>query len=769
MFPSFSLIDWSFRRGSCLERVDHGLKPILTAVAVLVIGASGCRWDRGPERVVDLVDAFAGAGVSREIDEIDFGNPVSIPFLGSGWAIPKTQGDVRSRAWGVGEQSELMFFRLRPEDLILTFHCKPALLERDRGQRVSFLVNGHPLKVVKLKEGQQEVSIEVPSAALRSGENFLKMTYSESRTRDQPFSKKADDRAVEFSMLRVRPEVVVSAASASIDIAARRLFIPLGTRVDFLIDSVDRGEFTADGVNIVGADRARLVVSSQVGGARESVVGELNGERGRFTLPISGDSAAPVRLSLAAVGPRSPCKGPCGIVLTGPVVTSQASDANAVEPVSGSAVEDSPRLKPPNVVIYLIDALRADHLGCYGYHLPTSPSIDRFAEEAVLFERAQAQTSWTRASVASVFTGLMPQVHQANDEDDALSEDVVTIAEYLLAAGYQTAGFISNSNAGPKVGFGQGFEVFRHVGHRGEAVRSEVINDAAENWLDGLEEDRPFLLWIHAVDPHAPYMPPDDLRAEFAPTVDDSELGSIPRVMDLTLHPETVSEQVIADLISLYDAEIAANDRSFGALVDGLRRRGLYDDTLIILLSDHGEEFYDHDGWTHGKTLFAEQLDIPLIIRYPRSREGRRLPQIVQHVDILPTVLEAVGLPEANDIQGIGLQRLLTVEGRDHWVDRGFSSLDLRGRTGTSVIDGRWKMIRFQSRGVGRLPMLFDKQADREEQSDLMALAPDRAASLIALERRFEAGLPAAFVAPAIGAEADKEMHSALKALGYVQ
>lgn len=769
MFPSFSLIDWSFRREWCLERVDRGLTPFLIAVAVFVIGASGCWRDRGPERVVDLVDAFAGARVLHETDEIDFGNPVSNPFLGSGWAIPKAQGEARARAWGVGEQSELMFFRLRPEDLILTFHCKPAPLGRDRGQRVSFLVNGHPLKVVKLKDGPQEVSIEVPAAVLRSGENLVTMRYAESRTRDVPFSKKTDDRAVAFSMLRVRPEVVVSAASPSVDIAARRFFIPLGTRVDFSIDSVDRGEFTADGVNIVGADRARLVVSSQVGGARESIVGEVNGERGRFTIPISGDSAAPVRLSLAAVGPRSPCKGPCGIVVTGPVVTSRDSDANATEPVVGSAVEERLRLTPPNVVIYLIDALRADHLGCYGYHRPTSPRIDRFAEEAVLFERAQAQTSWTRASVASVFTGLMPQVHQANDEDDALSDDVMTIAEYLLAAGYQTAGFISNSNAGPKVGFGQGFEVFRHVGPRGEAVRSEVINDAAENWLDTLEEDRPFLLWIHAVDPHAPYMPPDDLRAEFAPTVEDDELGSIQQVMDLTLHPETVSEQVIADLLSLYDAEIAANDRSFGALIDGLRSRELYDDTLIILLSDHGEEFYDHGGWTHGKTLYAEQLDIPLIIRYPRSDEGRRLPQIVQHVDILPTVLEAVGLPEPNDIGGIGLQRLLTVEGRENWVDRAFSSLDLRGRTGTSVMDGRWKMIRFQSHGVGRLAMLFDKQADREEQSDLIAVTPDRAASLMALDRRFEAGLPAAFVPPVIGAEADEEMRSALKALGYVQ
>ncbi len=499
------------------------------------------------------------------------------------------------------------------------------------------------------------------------------------------------------------------------------------------------------------------------------VAGEINGERGRFTIPVSGDSEAPVRLSLAAVGPRSPCKGPCGIVLTGPVVTSRASDANAAEPVADSAIEERFRLKQSNVVIYLIDALRADHLGCYGYHRPTSPRIDRFAKEAVLFERAQAQTSWTRPSVASVFTGLMPQVHQVNDEEDALSDGVMTIAEYLLAAGYQTGGFISNSNAGPKVGFGQGFEVFRHVGPRGEAVRSEVINDAAENWLDALEEDRPFFLWIHAVDPHAPYMPPDDLRAEFAPTVDDPELGSIPRVMNLTLHPETMSEQTIADLVSLYDAEIAANDRTFGALIDGLRSRGLYDDTLIILLSDHGEEFYDHGGWTHGKTLYAEQLDIPLIIRYPRSKEGRRLPQIVQHVDILPTVLEAVGLPEPNDIEGIGLQRLLTVEGRESWVDRAFSSLDLRGRTGTSVMDGRWKMIRFHLRGAGNLPMLFDKEADREELSDLIAVLPDRAASLLALDRRFEAGLPSAFVAPVIDTAADEELHNALKALGYVQ
>jgi len=731
-----------------------------------MIGVVGCLGDHRSKHVVDLIEVFPEARISAETDVIDFQDPSVKGLLGSGWVLPKEEPGARGLAWGIGTQSEMMFFRLQPEPLTLTFRCRPHRFEDRRSQSVSFFVNGHLVDEADLRNGMQDIDVEVPAELLRSGENSVTMTYAESQSREVAFSKPGRDYAVAWSQLTIRPSVVGSDASPSIDAEARTLFIPFGTRVDFFLDAVDQGEFSAEGMSISGSDVGRLIVSSQVGEAGESVVGNLNGGPDKVRVVISGDEVGPVRLSLAALGQRSrPCDGPCGIVLSGPIVDSIGSLAVAEGAYAADSGAESSSSDRPNVVVYLIDALRADHLGCYGYQHPVSPHIDQFAEQAILFERAQAQTSWTRASVASIFTGLMPQVHSANDDDDALSESVTTIAEFLRTSGYQTGGFTANGNAGPNVGFAQGFDVFQHFG----AARSEALNSEALSWLQGLAEDRPFFLWLHAVDPHEPYMPPDDLRRRFAPMVTDPDLGSVARVLSITRNSEVLTEGMISDLLSLYDAEIAANDRSLGALLGELRARGLYDDTLIIVVSDHGEEFYDHGGWTHGKTLYAEQLDIPLIVKLPGIRAGERISQVVQHVDILPTILDVVGLGRPMGIQGKSLMALLLEEGRQRWKNRSFSSLDLRGRIGSSVYDGHWKMIRLDDRRRGSSAKLYDKRVDWEETVDLSSGLPDRIATMLTMDCSHSQRLPEPLTAPVVDTTAKEEMRESLRALGYIE
>ncbi len=737
----------------------------ITTVVLVVFGAVGCAGDDRPKKVVDLIEAFPEARVSIETDVVDFKDSSVKDLLGSGWVLPRDKPESRAMAWGIGTQSEMVFFRLQPEDLRLTFRCLPFSFDDDRLQRVSFFVNGHLVDEVDLRPRMQNIGVKVPAELLRSGENAVTMKYAESQSRGVTYSKRGRDRAVAWSRLTIRPPAVVDNEPASVRQAQRQLFIPFGTRVDFVLDAIEHGEFSAEGMTISGSGTGRLIVSSQVGEARESVVGDVSGRPGKVRVAISGDEAGPVRLSLAAVGQRSQRSGGAGgIVLTGPIVSSVGVKRPVERVDAGVDVGGSSLLGRPNVVVYLIDALRADHLGCYGYDRPVSPHIDRFAERAILFERAQAQTSWTRASVASVFTGLMPQVHSANDDDDALSASVMTIAEYLQAAGFQTGGFSSNGNAGPNVGFAQGFDIFRNLG----PVRSEEINEEASSWLDALDDKRPFFLWVHTVDPHAPYSPPEDLRRRFAPAVTGRNLGSIAHIESLTQHPDRLSAKLIADMVSLYDAEIAANDRSFGALLSDLHDLGLFDDTLIIVVSDHGEEFYDHGGWTHGKTLYSEQLDIPLIVKLPGTSAGQRISQVVQHVDILPTILEFVGLEEPGGIQGKSLGALLVEEGRQQWRNRSFSSLDLRGRVGTSVYDGWWKMIRLHDRGKGYHPKLFDKQVDRQETNDLSPALPDRAATMLALDLRMEKRLPEPITPPVVDTSAKEEMREALKALGYI-
>lgn len=738
----------------------------LAIMIVLAVGIIGCAPDRGPRRVADLVESLPTARISTETETIYFGDPALRELLGQGWFLVTDESGKLDRAWGTGRRSEMVFFRMRLEDLSLSLRGRSFKFEPGKKQRVSFSVNGQPVGESEFSGGPQEIQIQVPAEVLRFGENHLLMEYSESESREQAYPKMNRDRAVAWSRLTISPTRGVSGDSPTVDPAAHRLFIPFGSRVDFFLGELVDGEFGAERIDVRGADQGQLVVLSQSGEGAESVAGVLDVGWAGSPLSISGDKPVPVRLSLAAMGPRSlECGGPCGIVLTEPSVTSDPMSPPVEPEAAGVNPMDSSSIDRPNVIVYLIDALRADHLGCYGYDLPVSPHIDAFAEDAVLFERAQAQTSWTRASVASIFTGLMAQVHSANDDDDALSEKVVTIAEYLQNVGYQTAGMSANGNAGPALGFGQGFDVFRNLG----PVRSEEVLAAASAWLDSMDPERPVFMWIHTVDPHAPYMPPDDLRAKFAPNVVDLEIGSVNRVADLTGRPEQVTPRLIADLVALYDAEIASDDRTFGVVMDELRRRNLFDNSLIIVVADHGEEFYDHGGWTHGKTLYAEQLDIPLIVKFPGQHEGRRIHEIVQHVDILPTILREVGIKLSQNIQGRSVQVLMDDAGRQTWENRSFSFLDLRGRTGSAVVDGRWKVIRFQDRATGHLAKLYDKQGDREEKNDLTATRPDVSATMVALERMLGLGLPEPIAAPIVDISEKEKMWADLKALGYVQ
>ncbi len=289
-----------------------------------------------------------------------------------------------------------------------------------------------------------------------------------------------------------------------------------------------------------------------------------------------------------------------------------------------------------NVLIYLVDTLRSDRLGILGYPRPITPNIDRFAESSSLFLNAIGQSSWTKASVGSIFTGLWPPAHGAIGWKHKLSSEIETLAERLQADGYRTAAFVTNPNVVRTFGFTQGFDEYTRKLKR----PSDEVNQMVFDWFEGRKDDDPFLLYVHTMDPHAPYAPREPFKSKFAPTADE-----IPQWQPRWRWPM----EALPYLSDLYDAEIAFNDASFGQLLGFLEERGLYDDTLIVFVSDHGEEFKEHGRWRHGANLHAETLNFPLIVKFPDQQVGTRVETAVQHIDLLPTILASVGLeiPEA--------------------------------------------------------------------------------------------------------------------------
>ena len=276
-------------------------------------------------------------------------------------------------------------------------------------------------------------------------------------------------------------------------------------------------------------------------------------------------------------------------------------------------------------MIYLVDTLRADHTGVYGYDRKTTPELDAFAKDAVVFDQAIAHASWTKPSVASILTSRLPGQHRAVQLRDALDPSNVTIAQRLHEKGWTTGAAIANSVIyGAESTFDRGFGFFAGLhgddDRRSKLVGADVVVDTALAWLS-TQGGLPTFLYVHTMDPHVPYAPPPPFDQMFEPHPTPDHPAQDPR----TDYKEPLDRE---RLIAQYDGDIAFGDREFGRFVRGLKAAGRYDDALVVFLSDHGEEFLDHGRWLHGRSVFDE-----LIQRAPggqvpgppgRGQPGRR-------------------------------------------------------------------------------------------------------------------------------------------------
>ena len=377
--------------------------------------------------------------------------------------------------------------------------------------------------------------------------------------------------------------------------------------------------------------------------------------------------------------------------------------------------------KAPLAIVYLVDTLRADHTGPYGYARNTTPELDAFATDAVVFDAAVAHASWTKPSVASILTSLLPGQHRAVQLRDPLESSHVLLSEMLHEKGVSTGASIANSVIYlPESNFDRGFDFF--AGLHGEEGRPSKLVDAAGvvdtalRWLDS-RRGMPRFLYVHTMDPHVPYAPPPPFDRMFEPHPAPGHPAADPR----TDYKEPLDRE---RMIAQYDGDIAYGDREFGRFVRELRARGLYDRALVVFLADHGEEFQDHGLWLHGRSLFDELIRIPLIVKFPKGEgAGRRVAQQVQGVDVLPTVLAAMGLPvpKAPTIAGRPLQETLAGDAPPRAA---IAEISHRGIVAHGVrTEGDKFMRRFSPEEDD---LYFDLAKDPKELKNAIAEAPER-------------------------------------------
>jgi arylsulfatase A-like enzyme len=439
---------------------------------------------------------------------------------------------------------------------------------------------------------------------------------------------------------------------------------------------------------------------------------------------------------------RSALKAPWSSMFSG----SRRWPAFAAVVLACLAVSCGSGSKQFNVVIIGVDTLRRDHLGCYGYERGVSPNIDRLASQGVLFEDAVSQSPWTLPSFATILTSLYPSQHGAGFLEpgagaygNRMRTSFPPLAMVLLKHGYSTGAIINAPALAPEFGVDRGFEYYDTTPRWDDRTADRTTSDALA-WIDKNSGNR-FFMFVHYFDPHVPYSPPAPYDTIYDPGYsgrigDSFERDTYIRMQEALSREYDPNFKADWDHIkALYDGEIAFTDKAVGDLIKGLEDRGLRGNTLVVFLSDHGEEFFDHKGFEHGHTLYDELIRVPLIFSLPGTvPEKVRIAEQVRHLDVMPTVLDILGIRPTTHLEGVSLKPLMNGEGS---VETGaasllpqklaFSESMLYGTEKKSIAAYPWKLI-YDT--VTEERMLFNLAHDPGEHNNLIAEEPDVRAAL---------------------------------------
>ncbi len=461
-----------------------------------------------------------------------------------------------------------------------------------------------------------------------------------------------------------------------------------------------------------------------------------------------------------------------------------------------------------NLLLITIDTLRADHLGSHGYPRDTAPQLDRLAARGVRFERALTQRTCTAPALATLLTGTYPPTHKVLNNRQTLQEFNLTLAELLAAKGYRTRALISNPILTSQFSFHQGFDDYQHTEDLydiigGELRESRELNQLVLPALESLSERR-FFMWVHYRDPHTPYLVPESYKDLFTSDqlADAHDHRTIPIDASAPFGAMTANEAVYESqdldfLVAQYDAEIRHNDDSLGALFAKMDELELWDNTLVVITADHGESLWEHDLiFDHGYNAYEPSAHVPLIFYHPRLRSGLSIPTPVSLVDVLPTVLDLLRLPQPPQGQGESFASLVLGQEEAHFRPYHFVIGSYRQGYQTHAIttdrhklildaDARWLVLDATVGLVGRLwvapedyniyrwrhlvPELYDLVEDPGELTNLSGRMPALELELSNrlwrwIETTYRRGRDWESSSP----ELSEETAEALRALGYL-
>ncbi|MFO8072144.1 MAG: sulfatase [Polyangia bacterium] len=400
--------------------------------------------------------------------------------------------------------------------------------------------------------------------------------------------------------------------------------------------------------------------------------------------------------------------------------------------VRAGAFRPSPPRGSANVLLVSIDTLRRDHVSAYGYERRTTPALDRLAGEGVLFERAITLAPWTLPSHMTALTGLAPSTHGVEDYQDSLGDEVRTLAQTFRDSGYRTGAIVTASFLSPAYGFDRGFDHYDHPKDEKSSADAKEVVDRALEWLEDIDRDERFFLFVHFWDVHWPYLPPPGYEERFGGEPGERKWGKAGYLQKYSDTTERYPEEGRRQTLALYDGAIRYTDEELDRLLAAVDQREPSSENVVVVFSDHGEEFGEHGSFGHGHSFYSEVIDVPLIVRCPgRLPAGRRISELVSTGDIPSTLLELAGL----ESRGQFLQEavsLVDLWGSSQAPDR-FAARRLimestrRGPKRLGMIDRFYKYIsRFSFHPYGRKKRwvtiregIYDLQKDPAEEKNL--------------------------------------------------
>jgi arylsulfatase A-like enzyme len=653
---------------------------------------SACRKTESGRVALDLSEHLEDADLLSDTTFIGFEDPSSRNYLGQGWGSAKAETDGIISNVLQSNKASLWFYSFYSKGKQLKIRCKIA---EPTAKKILLIpsINNERLETIQISSGYEEYKFDIPEKSLRFGSNELTL-----QIRNRAYSEILVDH-ISFSsdFISSKPKTIVVrnkdgvAAPVPSQIG---IYLKIPSQANLQLEYGLRSQ-TPGFVNFL-VRMEDTQNQNQILLSKNLPSGLLSKKETSQSISLSEFNDRIVRLVFEA------------LPVEGKPVPQQVYWRNLKLEFSRPSVPNTRDPDPPiqrkaNIFFYLVDALRADHLEPYGYTKPVSPRIKKFAQEGVLFERAYSQSSWTRPAVASILTGLYPSSHGTMDRGDMLSGSIPTLQSLLRSSGYRMYGINAQPNVGNAFGFDRNFDFYRLVADSdSEQVYREIDRAFRQEFV------APAFTYIHVIDTHRPYSP----RPEF-----------FPESKDCRAEKEIDSKLSMDCAMALYDALVLQSDYYFGAFLDLLKERNLYEDSMIIFTADHGESFMEHGIFGHGKSLYETEIRVPLIIRFPGGQfAGKKIDGAVQHIDLLPTILNfsATALPKG--LEGMSLLEFLKGKTEIRPV---YSELSLDKQNDKALILGDYKLIRTEAHSGPRYK-LHHVVSDPEERKNLAGAEPVR-------------------------------------------